>query len=266
MIRPAIAAGIWISMPDWRDSGLILAVRPHGETHAIASLLTRERGRHAGLVHGGMGRAAKGLLQPGNLVQADWRARLEGQLGRWQLDLEKSPSALVLDDPLRLAAIGSACALLEACLAEREPQENLYQSSAALLDIIALSDDASYDSDRRPWLEWYVLWELELLAAAGFAIHNEVCTLTGETEGLAYISPRTGRAVHHQAAGAYADRLLPLPALFRGWKKLNNEQEAALSLTGHFLGRHIFSTVNQDLPQARLRLAYLVASRYKDTR
>lgn len=265
MIRPAMPAGIWISMPDWRDQGVILSVRAHGESHAVASLLTREHGRHAGLVHGGMSRSAKAVLQPGNLVQADWRARLEGQLGRWQLDLEKSPSARVLDDPLRLAALGSVCALLDAGLPEREPHQTVWESSVALLDIITLSED-NPSSNQAPWLEFYLRWEIELLSLAGFAIHTQACTLTGKTDGLGYISPRTGRAVHHQAAGDYASRLLVLPALFGGWQKLDNEYEAALSLTGHFLRQNIFDILNQDLPPTRLRLAYLVSNRYKVTR
>ena len=40
----------------WSDEGIILSVKPHGETAAVAEIFTRAHGRHLGLVHGGRSR------------------------------------------------------------------------------------------------------------------------------------------------------------------------------------------------------------------
>ena len=61
----------------WTDEGFVLGVRRHGEANAILELLTREHGRHLGLVRGGAGSRMRPVLQPGNRVNATWRARLD---------------------------------------------------------------------------------------------------------------------------------------------------------------------------------------------
>ena len=51
---------------EWRDEGVILSVRRHGETSAIAEILTAEHGRVMGLVRGGRSRQQRPVLQAGN--------------------------------------------------------------------------------------------------------------------------------------------------------------------------------------------------------
>ena len=72
-------------MIEWRDEGIVLAARPHGETAAILELFTRAHGRHLGVVHGGRSRNMRPVLQPGNRVTATWRARLDEHLGQFNL-------------------------------------------------------------------------------------------------------------------------------------------------------------------------------------
>ncbi|MDP7390966.1 MAG: recombination protein O N-terminal domain-containing protein, partial [Alphaproteobacteria bacterium] len=50
---------------DWADDGIVLSLRRHGESAAVVHLLTREHGRHAGLVRGGNSKKKRGILQPG---------------------------------------------------------------------------------------------------------------------------------------------------------------------------------------------------------
>ena len=100
-------------MPEWTDEGLILSIRPHGERNAIISLLTVENGRHAGLVHAYDASSKRGMVQIGNLVRAQWRARLSEQLGTYQLELVRNPSAVFLDDAVKLAGLSSCCAILD---------------------------------------------------------------------------------------------------------------------------------------------------------
>src|SRR6266702_3429895 len=106
---------------EWRDTGFVLSARRHGESGLIVELLTKERGRHAGLVRGGQSPRRRAVLQPGNGVSASWRGRLPQHLGTLDCELIEAHAARLLDDADRLAALGSATALLLAALPEREP-------------------------------------------------------------------------------------------------------------------------------------------------
>ena len=200
---------------DWVDEGIVLTARRHGDADAVLHALTFEHGRHAGLVKGGAGRRLRPLLQPGNRLELEWRARLADQLGGFQLGPTRLFAAALLDDPLRLAALAQ-------------------------------------------WAADYVRFELLLLAELGFAVDLATCAVTGATADLAYVSPRTGRAVTREAAGALADRLLPLPAFLVEPVDADPGQIASgLRLAGHFLRRHIFDPTDRPLPAARERLASL---------
>ena len=231
---------------EWSDDGIVLSARRHGESAAIVMLLTRAHGRHAGLVHGGSGRGKRGMLQPGNRVTAVWRARLAEHLGTYVCEPAGSLAASLLDDALRLAALSSACAVAEAALPEREPHAAAYDGLGALLD--ALSSEV--------WAEAYVHWEMEMLRELGFGLDLTACAATGVNDGLAYVSPRTGRAVSSAAGEPYRDRLLVLPGFLLGRVGPEREAEiaAGLALTGHFLERHVFHAQNRGMPAARQRL------------
>jgi DNA repair protein RecO (recombination protein O) len=227
-------------MIEWSDDGIVLSARRHGESAAIVSLLTRGHGRHAGIVLGGAGRRARGVYEPGNRVAATWRARLSEHLGHYACELAESRAAALLDDALRLAALTSATAILDAALPEREPHERLFDS---LDGLVAQLCDASAGTS---WPARYVRFELDLLTDLGFGLDLTRCAATGRSDDLAYVSPKTGRAVSTAAAEPYRDHLLVLP---RFLKLPMNERMAfsradilaGLELTGFFLDRHVFS-------------------------
>ena len=243
-------------MPDWRAEGIILSIRPHGESSAVLSVLTANHGRHAGLVRGGSSSKIRGIIQPGNRVRVNWRARLSEQLGQMQIELIQSVSAMLLDSPLRLSGVASMCALLNEALPEREAQPDLYNGSIALLDAIVLDDDNAC------WLEGYVRWELGLLAAVGYRLDLKRCVASGETTDLAYVSPKSGGAVALCQAGVFANRMLVLPKFLGGVCCPKHDWIAGLSLTGHFLLKRVFAAHNLDLPVQRKRLADMVDTRY----
>lgn len=221
---------------EWTDNAIVLTARRHGEGAAIVTLLTREHGRHAGLVPGGAGKRARGLYEPGNLVLATWRARLEEHLGHFACELVGANAARLLDEPLRLAALAAAAAVAEATLPEREPHPRAFSGTLGLLE--ALTDP------QRPEAEWgaaYVRWELDLLADLGFGLDLRECASTGSNDGLVYVSPKSGRAVSAAAGEPYRDRLLALPGFLLGRADPDRPQIlAGLALTGHFLGRDAF--------------------------
>ena len=232
---------------EWRDTGFVLMARRHGESALIVELLTREHGRHAGLVRGGQSPRRRALLQPGNQVAAAWRGRLPEHLGSFDCELVEAHAARFLDDPDRLAALTAAASLLLAALPEREPNAELYDAFAALLG--ALDSGSS-------WPQCYVAWECGLLAALGFGLDLERCAVTGAADDLAYVSPRTGRAVSRAAGAAYRDKLLPLPEfLWRDAPARGGDIAAGLALTRYFLLHHLLLPHGRQLPEARERLA-----------
>ena len=183
---------------EWRDTGFVLAARRHGESAVIVELLTREHGLHAGLVRGGQSPKLRAVLQPGNEVAALWRGRLAEHLGTILCEMVRPHAARVLDDPDRLAALIAAVALVSAALPEREPHPDVFASFAALLEALDSTTD---------WPARYISWERDLLAELGFGLDLDRCAVTGITTDLAYVSPRTGRAVSRAAGLPYRDRL-----------------------------------------------------------
>lgn len=239
---------------EWTDDGIVLSARRHGEGGAIVQLLTREHGRHAGMVRGGSGRRARGIYQPGNEVRATWRARLSEHLGNYTCEPTTSHAAAIMGHRGALAALSAACALIEAGLPERAPHPELYEATLGLIRGLDHGAEGG-------WAEAYVRWELGFLAEMGFGLDLSRCAATGANDALVYVSPKSGRAVSASAGEPYRDKLLPLPAfLTRGGAPDAAAATQALALTGYFLEHHIFGGPERTLPPARLRLADAVSA------
>lgn len=230
---------------DWTDDGIVLAVRRHGESAAIVSLLTARHGRHAGLVRGGASRRMRGVLQPGNVVHSTWRARLEEHLGTYAVEPVRS-HAVLYERPGPLAALTSATALVEAALPERAPHPDLFRTLSRLLEAL----------EAPGWGAAYVHWELSLLAELGFGLDLSSCAATGTNDGLAWVSPKSGRAVSLSAGEPWRDKLLPLPGFLTPAGGAADAAAVAqgLRLAGWFLERHVFEPHGMTSPAARERL------------
>jgi DNA repair protein RecO (recombination protein O) len=231
---------------EWRDQGAVLAVRRHGENSAIVELFTESHGRHAGVVRGGAGRKLAPLLQPGAQLEVTWRARLEDHLGAYAVEPLKSRAELMADRAA-LAGLNAVTGLLHFALPEREPHPVLYQRTMSVLDMLGGSD---------LWPLAYLRWEMALLEELGFGLDLSACAVTGMRDDLAYVSPKSGRAVSAEGAGEWADRLLPLPPEMLGAGDGRRENVlAGLRTTGHFLARWLAPALgDRPLPEARARL------------
>lgn len=242
---------------DWHDEGIILSVTPHGETSAIVELFTREHGRHLGLVRGGRSRRQRPVLQPGNAVEAQWRARLSEHLGAYKTELITPFAALAMDDRIALAGLNTLTALAR-LLPERDPHAGLYEAGMIILRHITEGDI---------WPGLLVRWELELLNELGFGLDLESCAGTGETDDLIYVSPKSGRAVSRGAGEPYKEKLLMLPAFLRnGRDNEDTEPELAdildgFALTGFFLEKHVMTPRGIAMPEARERLFVALRNR-----
>ncbi len=240
---------------DWRDEGILIAARRHGESSAIVEMLTREHGRHAGVVRGGGGRRMAPVLQPGARLSVAWSARLEDHIGTFRVEPIASRTAAIMADRAALAALGALTALVAATLPERDAHPELYTRTLALVEALGTAPD---------WPARYAAWELALLAELGFGLDLAACAVTGDTEDLVWVSPKSGRAVSRRAAGAWADRLLELPGFLRGgWQETphSGEVAAALHLTGFFLEARVAPGLPRGLPPARARAVEAIRRR-----
>lgn len=229
---------------DWIDRGIVLTTRKHGESSLIVSLLTEHHGRHAGLVRGGAGRRNRGIYQPGNLVNAQWRARLPEHLGTYTAELLDAKTAAWLNSPLELAALQSAVSLIEIALPERELHPNVFNGLLVVLDSLP---------DQSVWPIIYMKWELGLLKELGFGLDLSQCAATGATSDLTYVSPKSGRAISRQAGEKYKNVALNLPGFLTDENikcGIGNLHEG-LKLSGFFLESHALG--GHTLPPARLR-------------
>lgn len=244
MMRCGLEAAIVAAM-DWRADGILIAARKHGETAMILELFTDAQGRHAGVVPGGTSRKMAPLLQVGAQLDARWRARLSDHIGTYSVELIKSRAADAMDDRVALAGLSSVCALLAFTLPERAAYPALYARTIAVLDGLG--------ADR--WADAYLSWEMALLTEMGFGLDLSACAVTGVTQDLAYISPRTGRAVSRAAAGDWAERLLPMTPALDGMARGLADVIEGLKVTGHFLEQHLARSLgDRPLPPARQRL------------
>lgn len=236
---------------DWRDEGILLWVRRHGETSAIVEALTREHGRHAGLVRGGAGKTQTPVLQPGAQLSLEWHARLSDHLGTFRVELIRARAASIMASRQALAGLNTVSALLVRLLPEREPNVEVYRSTLELLDALEAGDQG--------WPVLYARWELALLGALGFGLDLDSCAATGSREELVYISPRSGHAVSRDAGAPYADRMLPLPQFLIGCGPATpGEVRRALDMTGWFLENRVCPAYDAELPATRIRLLRLL--------
>ena len=231
---------------NWTDEGIVLSARKHGESGAIVTLMTRENGRHAGMVRGGSGSRARGIYQTGNLVAVDWRARLSDHLGTYNCELLQANAALLMTERLQLLALSASAGLVERLMPEREPQQDTFASLAALIQILCADEN---------WLRLYVEWELGLLKQLGYGLDLTRCAATGSTEDLTFVSPRSGCAVSYGPGRPYREKLFDLPPFFKSNvpNPTFRDIRAGLRITGYFLSRYAEDAGAGELPKSRAR-------------
>jgi DNA repair protein RecO (recombination protein O) len=238
----------------WVDEAIVLGARKHGEASVVLELMTRDHGRHLGLVQGGRSKKLQAVIQPGNQVHVVWRARLDEHLGTFQVEAEVLHAARLMDSPLALYGLSTLASLLR-LLPERDPHSTLFETVSVLVEHLD-------DPHVAPAL--FVRFEVALLAELGFGLDLSRCAATGSTENLAYVSPRSGRAVCLSAGEPYRDRLLKLPGFLVGRSIANRpdpaEIRAGFALTDFFLRQHLFEPRGEAAPRERDRMVALATA------
>jgi DNA repair protein RecO (recombination protein O) len=228
----------------WHDRAIILGVKRHGENSVIAEVMTRERGRHLGMVRSGRSRAMQPVLQAGNEVEVTWRARLDEHLGEFRVEPLTLRAARLMETATAVYGVQAMGALLR-LLPERDPHPHLFEALEVILDNLHNPADAG---------ELFVRFELAVLNDLGIGLDLTECAATGTRSDLAYVSPKSGRAVSRAAGAPWADKMLLLPPF------LNSEQNraadidslnAAFRLTAFFLHRHVYEPRGVEAAAAR---------------
>ena len=238
----------------WSDEGIILGTRRLGENDVILEAMTRGHGRHLGLVRGGRSRRRQAELQPGNGVELVWRARLDAHLGHYLVEIVVPRAARLMQQRLALEGMQLLAAHLR-LLPERDPHRRLHDAALVLLDGLHHGIIAG---------RLMVQFEMMLLDELGYGLDLSACAATGATEDLAYVSPRSGRAVSRRAGAPWKHKLLPLPSFLVAPEPATPDPREIVEgfrLTGFFLDRHVYQPRRIRAPDSRdIFLAQLQSS------
>ena len=241
---------------EWAAEAIVLGTRRHGESGVILEVMTAERGRHLGMVRGGRSTRMQPVLQPGNGVIVNWRARLEDHLGHFTVEPLHLRAANYLHDSAALNALGHIGALFR-LLPERQPHPGLHDALGVMIEHLGNTAVAAILLAR---------FELAMLAELGFGLDLSACASTGQKDDLIYVSPKSGRAVSRTAGAPYHDRLLVLPPfMLTGVTATPPLAEVldAFRMTGYFLNRDVFEPRGIPLPEARERLLGVLAKQQR---
>jgi DNA repair protein RecO (recombination protein O) len=242
---------------EWGDDGIVLGTRRHGEANAILEAMTRDHGRHLGLVRGGGGSRLRPVLQPGNTLRLSWRARLDEHLGHYTVEPLRLHAASQLAASHVVYGVTHLAALCR-LLPERDPHPEVHEQLSAILDEL---DDRTAAAARM------VRFELQMLAELGFGLDLANCAATGTASELAFVSPKSGRAVSRGAGEPWQDRLLRLPRFLSEEGAPSTEELAdGFLLTGFFLARHVLEPRGLAFADAREGFVAAVLGRRRAAR
>lgn len=230
---------------EWIDEGTVLGTRRHGEANAILEVMTREHGRHLGLVRGGAGSRLRPVLQPGNTVRTVWRARLDEHLGNFTVEGLRLRAASFLNSAHAVYGTTHLAALCR-LLPERDPHPGVHELLDRMLE---------ETGDALALAAGIVRFERILLAELGFGLDLSACAVSGASEDLVYVSPKSGRAVSRKAGEPWKDKLLRLPEFLidSGLPSHLTKEDLAdgFALTGYFLQRHVYEPREMEKSSAR---------------
>ena len=237
-------------MLKWSDNVILLSSKPYGETGIIASVLSEKNGRYKGFVFGGNSKKKRATFQKGNLCTAHWKSRTSEQLGSLKIELIKSIAPNFMEQPIQLSALSSVCDIFDLILPEREPNHKLFNATIKLFELLKLSDSINYS-----WVKGYIKWELGVLSELGFSLKLNKCVVNNDSKNLAFVSPKTGRAVSYDIGLPYKNKLFILPKFLGGNYYQDNMHEDVLNgliITQFFISMNFFK--NSHLPSSRIRL------------
>jgi len=139
----------------WHDSGIILYHKPLAERGLVLTLLTREHGRHKGLV-----RSRKTCFFYASQVDVTWQGRVEEHLGLFKLDQPYGHALSLLSHPGAMRIMELMCMMCMHLLPERLSVPGVYEDFC----------DAVQELSGSKALHAYTLFEASLFQELGYDI------------------------------------------------------------------------------------------------
>lgn len=230
-----------------KDEGYVLSARKYGEKSLIVTLLTKNKGKICGFVADGSSKKNRGLFQTGNKLFFEASARLEENMRRlFRLELIEPNAVLMMNDIKKLELMTAVVPMFMRLLNENEEIYPLYEIIGKFFRAATLKE----------MLTHYAFFEFYVLDYLGIGLSLDCCAVTGQTEGLCYVSPRTGKAVCREVGEPYHDRLFQYPHFVVDNNQTPSYAEIfnVLKMTEFFLYEHFFKFHNLLLPKSRANL------------
>jgi len=229
------------------DEGYIIKILKHGENSIILTVLTSAHGKLTGFVKGGLSKKKLGVYQLGNKISFNAYARVEENMPVFKgIELLESNVVHFLTDEKKLAVLSAFCDLFNQTLPENEPLEGLVRSILMFME--SLGDDM--------WLKNYAILEFRLLYFLGIGLDLGSCAVTGQIDDLAFVSPKTGRAVCMQAGLPYKEKLFKYPHFALNKNAIPTKEDVfdLLKMNAFFLKKNFFDAHGLQFPLSRANL------------
>lgn len=230
----------------FKDEGYIVALRKYGENSLIVTVVTKQHGLLCGFVRGAVSKKNLGIYQLGNLINVDCYARVEENMLSLKCELLMPIAVNFMNDAAKLAALSGLCSLCVACLPENENLERFYYYIESFFQLI----------NEPNWRVHYAFFEFYLLEYLGIGLDLRECADTGTTENLAYVSPKSGKAVCAESGAPYKSKLFMYPHFIvdKNYSPDNAEVADLLKMTEFFLNKNFFQIHNLKFPPNRASL------------
>lgn len=243
---------------NFSDQGLIINIKKYGENDAIVKIFSQKHGICRGYVKKINSKKQRSLFQIGNLISFEWKSRVEDGLGSfYYVDLIKNYFSKILFEKIKLNSVSTLFFIIDNYFYERENHNLFYQDLESFLNFI------SYESENNNILKYYIILELKVLEIMGYGLDLSCCAASGVVDDLAYVSPKSAKAVSQDAAEPYKDKLLKLPKfILDNFNNINLENKNitfediknGFKLSGYFLEKFVFSQKNHNISSRRLIL------------
>ena len=233
----------------WTDNAFIIGTTPLSERDLLVECFSEQHGRFKAVAKFGATSKNKTKYQEGNFISCEWKAKQEHQLGTITVEVLKGHMALIISDYLRLLSMQSVHSLIRAYLYQHDKASKLFFACQKFYEALILHDVRTLLLD-------YANLELILLEETGYGLSLHECVVTGDSDNLHYISPRSGCAVNINAGEPYKDKLFIYPK----WLKDANYQPSfaelldGLRMNAYFLERRLGEVHHAPLPVVRTRL------------
>ena len=227
----------------FEDDGYIINLRKHGENSLILTVLSQNHGKVTGYVKNCLHKKNLALFQLGNHVHVDAYSRVDENMLSLKVELLEASSVNFFSDIQKIACLSSFCELSNATMPELFPLESFFNTINNFFNFI----------NEDNWIYYYCCFEFYLLDMLGIGLDLSECAATQRTDNLAYVSPKSGKAVCEEAGNLYKDKLFLYPHFIIHENTHPNKEEvkALLQMTEFFLNKNFFRTHGLKFPQNR---------------